>query len=745
MHSLTDIILCYFLLFLSLSHSKKNTSTNNVVEKKSWFFRFLEHQYFLAILLVRTFSFCRQKRVVRAFVCVFILSFFAANSYGQTENPAALKQEIQAASSDAEQFRAQRKLTYYYRDNGNIETYGLASQELLRIAQKSGNDSLLQIAYGNLGNYFANRGDFHSTLVYYLKALPLAERLRDAELVCRLYNNVADQYRGLKNYPQAIVYLRKAQLLFPKVVAKAPEIPAYVYINFCESFLGLKNSDSALRYIKLADAELQKNQSNPAYTNTLFDYGLVYDQLGQTALSEEYFRKSIALADSLDDLYNYTDATRHYSNFLFDHRRYADVRRYALQSLEAAQKTGNNLGIINAAALLYNAFLALQQRDSAFYYLVLKDNYRDTVFNEEQLSHIQGMTFNEQLREQENEAERIRYQNRMKIYSLIAATLVLFIVGLLLWRNIRYKQKAFRLLELQKQKTDLQKLRVEKAYAELKATQTQLIHREKMASLGELTAGIAHEIQNPLNFINNFSDIGSEMTEEIESCIEKGNAEKARQLLKDLQQNLEKISHHGKRADVIIKNMLQHSRSTKVEVQAVEINPFLEEYLRLSYHGMRAKDKTFNATLQTRFDASIQKLVINPQDMGRVLLNLFTNAFHSVHEKQKSVRGNYEPTITVSTKTVSSNQAGSEELFELRVRDNGNGIAPDILDKIYQPFFTTKPSGQGTGLGLSLSYDIITKGHKGDLRVETKEGEYAEFIIQLPYHSNIGNNGKENS
>ena len=258
----------------------------------------------------------------------------------------------------------------------------------------------------------------------------------------------------------------------------------------------------------------------------------------------------------------------------------------------------------------------------------------------------------------------------------------------------------------------------------LKATQSQLIQSEKMASLGELTAGIAHEIQNPLNFVNNFSEVSNELIDEMMEEIDHNDLEEVKAIAGDVKQNLDKINHHGKRADAIVKGMLQHSRSSDGKKEITDINALADEYLRLAYHGLRAKDKTFNATLKTDFDDNIGKVNIAAQDIGRVILNLITNAFYVIDEKKKSSAENYEPTVTVST-----HKEGNK--LEIKVADNGNGIPEKVLDKIFQPFFTTKPTGQGTGLGLSLSYDIV-KAHGGELRVETKEGEGTTFIINLP-------------
>jgi len=268
--------------------------------------------------------------------------------------------------------------------------------------------------------------------------------------------------------------------------------------------------------------------------------------------------------------------------------------------------------------------------------------------------------------------------------------------------------------------------KAEETLNELQATQKQLIQSEKMASLGELTAGIAHEIQNPLNFVNNFSEVSKELIGEMKAALEKGDKEEADEIANDIIQNLEKINHHGKRADAIVKGMLQHSRKNSGQKEPTDINALADEYLRLSYHGLRAKDKTFNAGFKTDFDESIEKINIVPQDIGRVLLNLFNNAFYAVQQK-RNLTGfeNLLGLITVQTKKI-------HDKVEIIVEDNGNGIPQSIIDKIFQPFFTTKPTGQGTGLGLSLAYDIITKEHNGTIKVESKEGEGSTFIISLP-------------
>jgi signal transduction histidine kinase/ligand-binding sensor domain-containing protein len=304
-----------------------------------------------------------------------------------------------------------------------------------------------------------------------------------------------------------------------------------------------------------------------------------------------------------------------------------------------------------------------------------------------------------------------------------------------IWFYIQQRSKALRRENLVlEEKVSHRTKQLEKSIDDLKGTQSQLIQSEKMASLGELTAGIAHEIQNPLNFVNNFSEVSKELLQEMLEEIENGDMEEVRAIMADVVQNLEKINHHGKRADGIVKGMLQHSRASGDKKEPTNINLLADEYLRLAYHGLRAKDKSFNANLETDFDENIGKINIIPQDIGRVILNLITNAFYACQEKQKSSPDSYKPTVTVTSKLAPliGGAGGGSQSVKITVTDNGNGIPDAVKDKIFQPFFTTKPTGQGTGLGLSMSYDIITKGHGGELKVSSIPNEGSTFTIQIP-------------
>jgi signal transduction histidine kinase/ligand-binding sensor domain-containing protein len=305
-------------------------------------------------------------------------------------------------------------------------------------------------------------------------------------------------------------------------------------------------------------------------------------------------------------------------------------------------------------------------------------------------------------------------------YTLFALLFIGIVWGFIQYRSRRLRLENRMLEDRVVQRTEQLKQSIE----ELKSTQAQLVQSEKMASLGELTAGIAHEIQNPLNFMNNFSEVNKELLIEMQEEMDKGNTSEVRSIINNIISNEEKINHHGKRADAIVKGMLQHSRSSTSTKEAADINDLADEYLRLSYHGLRARDKSFNAAMKTDYDQTIGNISLVSQDMSRVLLNLYNNAFYAVSEKQKQQSADYAPTVSVSTRKTGNN-------VEIRVKDNGNGIPMKVKDKIFQPFFTTKPTGQGTGLGLSLSYDII-KAHGGWIEVNTKEGEFTEFVIQIP-------------
>ena len=379
-------------------------------------------------------------------------------------------------------------------------------------------------------------------------------------------------------------------------------------------------------------------------------------------------------------------------------------------SLQICQKFNYANYALDANVIIVHLYETLHNSDSAYKYVKGMMIVKDSLFSQQKSMQVLMLNFDENQRQQQITAAQERLWNQIRTYALLAALGIFLLIAFILFRNNRLQKKA--------------KGQIETAYGELKSTQAQLIQSEKMASLGELTAGIAHEIQNPLNFVNNFSEVNNELLVEMKDELNKGNPEGAKSIADDIIGNEQKILIHGKRADAIVKGMLQHSRESKGQKEPTDLNALADEYLRLSFQGLRAKDKSFNATLETEFDPAIGKINIIPQDIGRVLLNLYNNAFYAVSEKKAKHGEGYEPTVSVSTKRI-------DRKIEISVKDDGNGILQKVLDKIFQPFFTTKPTGQGTGLGLSLAYDII-KAHGGEIKVQTKEGEGAEFTIQLP-------------
>jgi len=355
-------------------------------------------------------------------------------------------------------------------------------------------------------------------------------------------------------------------------------------------------------------------------------------------------------------------------------------------------------------------------------YAAYRDSLQKKEFEKKELQARMQREFDKKQAEQQIEKEKEDRRNSIRQILLVAFLLAFITISAAFFIAYKREQKGKNLVNNQKKE-------IENTLSELRSTQAQLIHSEKMASLGELTAGIAHEIQNPLNFVNNFSEVNRELIREV-----KGSPlrrEELDELLEDIAVNEEKIIHHGRRADAIVKSMLQHSRTSRGQKEETDINALAEEYVRLAYHGFQARENGFEAIVETDFAPSLPKTMVVPQEIGRVLLNLLNNAFYSVREKTKSQaaglragRGGYKPQVIVQTKKTG-------DKTEIIVRDNGNGIPETVINKIFQPFFTTKPTGQGTGLGLSLAYDIV-KAHRGEIKVETKEGEGTEFIVQLP-------------
>jgi two-component system NtrC family sensor kinase len=593
-------------------------------------------------------------------------------------------------------------------------TYG---RQGLELAQSIGYANGIAYNTHALATVFWSLGSYDNSIRYSLDALRQYESLEDDEKIARTLTILSIVYRDIGDYENALIYSHKAA----GYLDRAGYSRRVQYANL-GSIHELKNSlDSALYYTQKAqeiDVEINEGKWDWLY----WILGNIQAKRHNYPAALGLYRKALALGLKTNIYKSIVEAHNGIAQVYLETGNPDSCIYYASEVLQKWQFVSYQKGVLLACKILANAYKMKNKPDSAIKYLELSSELNDRLFNQQQLRNIQILAFNEQKRQESIKREEQEFRNKLKIYGLLAIGIFLTAIALLLWRNIIHRKSAYKQLQLQKAETESQKLRAESAFIDLQATQKQLIQSAKMASLGELTAGIAHEIQNPLNFVNNFSDVNKELTIELEEELRKGNIEDVIVIARDIRDNEEKINHHGKRADAIVKNMLQHSRTSGGVKESTIINSLADEYLRLAYHGFRAKDKSFNATLVTEFDDSLVNINIVAQDIGRVLLNLYNNALYAVAEKKKA-NADFTPEITVSTIKI-------DNTVEIHIKDNGNGIAEEIRNKIFQPFFTTKPTGEGTGLGLSLAYDIV-KAHNGEIKVLSTVGAGAEFSVIL--------------
>ena len=626
-----------------------------------------------------------------------------------------------------------------------------------------------------ISNVYLENGEYDSAFQYLKEGVNFSnnnytDSLTSLFFLGNFYSQVSDYETSLEYYRE--LYIQKIKLYGAADV----EI-----LNKIGRVLGLNNKyDSALYYFEKAKTIEPTNRQTEVGIGEIF--------LMQGAYNEAL--------DKFEEPYNYYTNINNVNEIMrlqldigraFSGKaKYEKVYQLGHKLLDLSKKTGARQYRRDGYELLSTASAKLAREDSAYFYLQKYTVMKDSVINQQILWRVNnfkkevaeksaGLTIALLQKDNSLKNQQLKRESLIKNIFFFGILLVL-ILGLIVFRFIVLKRKsemqrrevaenALRIEKLENEKeqsalkhkaTELEMMalqlksekemeriqliaqqkseledkvalrtaELEKSLTNLKATQAQLIQSEKMASLGELTAGIAHEIQNPLNFVNNFSEVNKELLAEMKDEIEKGNLFEAKTIAEDVIENQEKINQHGKRADAIVKGMLQHSQIGSGIKELTDINSITDEYLKLAYHSHRIKDKSVNISTKTSFDMSIDMINIIPQDIGRVLLNLFNNAFYTVSEKNKLNINGYLPTVTLSTKRIG-------DKVEISVKDNGMGIPDKVKDKIFQPFFTTKPSGQGTGLGLSLSYDII-RAHQGDIKVDSKEGEFTEFLIQLP-------------
>jgi two-component system, NtrC family, sensor kinase len=570
-------------------------------------------------------------------------------------------------------------------------------------------------ALNSSGDDFHFLGNYPEAFKMQFEALDLNRQIKDAEGEGATLGFIGILYNDIGQYRKAIQYLLPGVTIYERLPGRFQG--AFVLSNLADSYYLLGMNDSALFYAREAYRKFAEPERSHLWSFVLGHMGKMYAAVGKNDSALKFYHDDVINSRISNDKINLSMAQKGIADVYQSTGQNDSSLYYAREAYATARSVPLKLEVLQASGLLASLYNKIHKPDSAYLYLDVATAMKDSLYGSKKFMQLQALMLNEQLRQQTIIQQEQQFRNRIKYIALLSALGIFLLVAFLLIRNNRHKQKANNLLRTQKS-------RIEETLSELRSTQAQLIQSEKMASLGELTAGIAHEIQNPLNFVNNFSEVNTELVDELQNELKAGNLDDAITISNDIKENEEKINHHGKRADAIVKGMLQHSRASSGQKELTDINALADEYLRLAYHGMRAKDKSFNANLKTDFDTAIAKINIVPQEIGRVLLNLYNNAFYAVLEKKKLQPGDYEPTVSVGTKKIGNK-------IEIKVDDNGNGIPQKVVDKIFQPFFTTKPTGEGTGLGLSLSYDII-KAHGGEIKVETKEGEGSSFIIQLP-------------
>jgi signal transduction histidine kinase len=612
-------------------------------------------------------------------LCFSYLNSNADSAMMFAQEGLALSQKINFAGAEFENLSG---MAAVYSLTGNPDKSLQSLTSAIQIAKKQNMQRQLAFAAGNMGSLYAEAGDPELSASYYREAIAAFERANDKQSAAIFLVYLGQVYINMKKPDSALIFLRQ----------------------------GLSRADSIGQQDVVAEG----------YSGI----GDIYLQKRDTLSAIPWYRKAIplALAAKGDNIAGssilqlaviYAAATANDSALVLGR-----------QAFVISQTTGFLRLVSQSAGFLAGQFAKLNRKDSAYHYLLEQKLADDSLYSQEKLKSVRDIQFSEKLRQQESVAQQDAYNNRLKLYALVAVLLVFAIVLAMLWRNIRTRKRAYELLQQQKSEIEIQREKANTALAELKSAQSQLIQAEKMASLGELTAGIAHEIQNPLNFVNNFSEVSVELIEEMQAAINQNDTITVKEIAGDIRANLEKIAFHGKRADGIVKGMLQHSRTAATAKEPADINKLADEYLRLSYHGLRAKERDFSADYETNLSEGLPMVKVVPQEIGRVLLNLFNNAFYSVNQKSKTAAAGYRPTVIVST-------TREGNLAIIRVRDNGLGVPIGIREKVLQPFYTTKPTGQGTGLGLSISYDIV-KAHGGNLRLQSEEGEMAEFIVTLP-------------
>lgn len=688
------------------------------------------------------------KRLVILLISIILISGFLS---AQLPDVKTLRENYNNAKTDATKQNACLDLQIYYSEV-NRDSALFYIEERFALAKKVGYKILEASVLNNKAYQKIQTGKYAEALKCIMESLRIAQDTNLSEMkewrasqypqpgnerllvISAAYHQFGLLMRETENLDKEIAYFKMALNIAQSV--NHIDRQMITNMNLGSAYYRKGLLDSALFYANQSDsiASLRLYQGSFRGRN-IANMGDIYAKKGEYNRAKQLYLEGLARSEKQNNQFNVA-VTKHKLAQLYLKLNQSDsALYYAKDNLRFFYLMNNGANFqINLGTIYEDIFLAYQQlhlKDSIMKYLGLTYQMKDSLYKVRiaNLSAFQNVSFEETLRLESLEKEKIKADAKVRFYAILIVLIVVSFIVIILYRNNLQRKKSNSILQLQKAEIETQKTQLEDTVNQLKSTQSQLIQSEKMSSLGELTAGIAHEIQNPLNFVNNFSEVSNELMEEMKGELDKGDINEAKVIASDIQQNLAKITHHGKRADNIVKGMLQHSRKSNGQKELTDINTLCDEYLRLSYHGLRAKDKQFQAHFETHFDPTVGKINVLTQDLGRVILNLINNAFYAVNEKSKNMITyklfTYKPTVGIFTKKMGNS-------IQIEVTDNGNGIPDSIMDKIFQPFFTTKPTGEGTGLGLSLSYDIITKGHGGQLRVHSDPDRGTRFTILLP-------------
>lgn len=632
---------------------------------------------------------------MRSSVSVFCLLIISGLALSAKPDINSLKSRLRNSDSDTSRIAILFSIFDYYR-----YTYPDSSliyiQEAYEVAEKIEDEHTMALSRLFLSETFAMLGNDPQALNYGFQALLLFEKLRDTMGISNTTTSIGNFYSAQKDFKKSLFYYHKALKLMENYSDQSGI--HYFWGGISGIYLQNNQTDSALYYA------VKAYRKDPEWGYGLRLMASAYHDLKNSSEAFLFYRKALNSAVKNNLVPDIIEIYSGMAKLHYEEKNSDSAILYANKALSITREGSYPAGLLELTKMLADIYQLQNRKDSALKYMKLSLQIKDELFNAEKVRAFQNISFNEELRRKELEKERITARNRLRLYLVSGTIMVLIIIGAIILRNRRIRERSDK---------------------EIEEAQARLIQAEKMATLGELTAGIAHEIQNPLNFITNFSEVSEELLDEMKEAYALGKSEEAKELHNEVKENLIRIKHHGKRAGSIVKGMLQHSRTGSGIKEPTDINALADEYLRLTYHGLRARDKSFNATMNSEFDPTIGSINIIPQEIGRVILNLLSNAFYAVNEKKKIQQNGYVPTITLSTRNLGMT-------IELKIADNGIGIPQKVMDKIFEPFFTTKPTGHGTGLGLSLSYEIITKGHGGKLSVETSEGEGTRFTIILP-------------